>query len=184
MYLISCLYVNFVEKGYINEEKLLKQSARYMVLYQNALKPVNSGHPLLPLDILKLPSGDKRVCKGCLRALSSASFPGSASESDDNGVCWVCRAVKLQSRPKKPQEPSSPNLRLTASSSEAASRPLHQSEEGCSRAGIRHHAGNTRGYGDSGIYCLRGEDGKFGIFGYDDDETPGGNYLRDMYDSD
>ncbi|KIP10779.1 hypothetical protein PHLGIDRAFT_41854, partial [Phlebiopsis gigantea 11061_1 CR5-6] len=96
-YLIYRVYAEFVYMGYINyikEANLLEQSARYMTLHQRAPKPVNTGHPLLPLDIIFAPTTRKRLlCATCARSLSLQCFPKSVPGLDGDRNCFVCRAV-------------------------------------------------------------------------------------------
>lgn len=160
-------------KGYINEETLIEQSSRYMLFYRDGPRGVNVGHPLLPLDILVAPpSGDKLVCKTCSRALSLGCFSKVARKVGGNGNCFVCHALK----------------------SRQTNRSSHQSgtqgtSQATGRSGMNYRrASGGRSFGASYIDCDGVLEtvcnGDFGIFGYDDDTIPGGNYLRDMYDSD
>lgn len=78
IHLMGLLYDHFSVKGYIHMSEHFAQSMRYIELWKDE-KPVDrdpyKGHPLLPLEILALPSDSiKRVCSGCKRHLSQASF--------------------------------------------------------------------------------------------------------------
>ncbi|GJE88829.1 hypothetical protein PsYK624_049160 [Phanerochaete sordida] len=93
--LIAQLYGIFVAKGYIDEPRLLEQSARYMALNKDGLRGPRGGHSLLPLEILAAPPALEPTfpCGRCARALSAACFPRGRGPVGEQTVCWVCRAV-------------------------------------------------------------------------------------------
>lgn len=89
---MGLLHDEFSAKGYIHMPELRAQSARYVELWKDE-KPTNrdpyKGHPLLSLEILASPpDGIKRVCSGCKRNLSQASFQGKKIR------CRVCEIIK------------------------------------------------------------------------------------------
>lgn len=90
--LIAQIYSTFVEKGFIDEPKLLQQGERYVSLRGESLGGINDAHPLLPLGILSQPPSWEftHVCSTCKRSLSLSSF----SKARKN--CWVCRAVSVR----------------------------------------------------------------------------------------
>lgn len=89
--LIAKLYSAFTQKYFIDEPKLLQQSARYIALRQGSLRAAGEGHPLLPLEILSAPSISeaKHVCLTCKRSLDTSAFSNARKN------CWVCRAVSV-----------------------------------------------------------------------------------------
>lgn len=93
--LIAKLYSAFTQKDFIDEPKLLQQSARYIALRKDSLRAAGEGHPLLPLEILSAPSisSAKHVCLTCKRSLDTSAFSNARKN------CWVCRAVSV--RPKE-----------------------------------------------------------------------------------
>jgi exonuclease 3'-5' domain-containing protein 1 len=93
--LIARLYWEFESKDYIKEMTLLEQSSRYLAQHKSCRPPMNSGHPLLPLEILSVPNilSSTRACGTCTRSLSSGCFPSNGSN------CMLCRAY--HARPPK-----------------------------------------------------------------------------------
>ena len=185
-YLISRIFAELVYNGYINEEQLLEQSARYMTLHQTAPKPANTGHPLLPLDVLVAPSsGEKLPCMTCSRSLSLQCFPKSARGLSGDRNCFVCRAVNLNKAERAAKkaagkQPGSSNKSQTRDRLDRARG--HLGEPGTEQP--KFYIGLAIPYNGIPDIIYPDADGKVGIFGYDDEDTPGGTYLRDMYDSD
>lgn len=198
-YLIYRVYAEFIYMGYINyikEANLLEQSARYMTLHQRAPKPMNTGHPLLPLDIIVAPTARERLlCATCARSLSLQCFPKSARGLDSDRNCFVCRAVNLNKaeraakkvtgkQPGTSQKPQPGGQPAAGISSGRFGRRLGESSVRQPRFhnGVAfHERPQNHSYGTNITYP--DSDGKYGIFGYDDEDVPGGTYYRDMYDS-
>lgn len=183
VYLISRIFADFVTKGYIDEALLLEQSARYMTFHQSAPKPANTGHPLLPLDILVPPSmGEKILCATCSRSLSLQCFPKPARGLGGDRNCFVCRAVNLNKAERAAKKAADKRPASSQPENPGAAVPsMNRSSR--SRYSSGHHRPHGISDWSSGI-IYPDADGKVEIFGYDDEETPGGTYLRDMYDSD
>jgi exonuclease 3'-5' domain-containing protein 1 len=100
VYLIGILYAHFKEQGYINNDRLSAQSARYLSISQNA-KPratdIFKKHPLLPLHILDYNDyALTRACIGCTRPLPEAAYPKSGWKQAKKRQCWVCRAISVR----------------------------------------------------------------------------------------
>lgn len=102
--LIGKVYQTFLCNGYIDEATLLVQSRRFLAIHMRGLPPANSGHSLLPLNILSVPAtpsnGETIECAFCRRTMPSKCFPAPGRASEARG-CWVCRAtgVRLPAQP-------------------------------------------------------------------------------------
>ncbi|EKM51747.1 uncharacterized protein PHACADRAFT_127582 [Phanerochaete carnosa HHB-10118-sp] len=95
--LIAQLYTAFVAKGYVDEAKLLEQSARYVSLNKDGLPRAGGGHSLLPLEITSVPSlfESRLTCNKCSRVLSDICFSKTGRRLVKQRYCWVCRAVNV-----------------------------------------------------------------------------------------
>ncbi|KIM42640.1 hypothetical protein M413DRAFT_408566 [Hebeloma cylindrosporum] len=100
VHLIGILYAHFKEQGYINNDRLPSQSARYVSLLQGA-KPratdIFNQHPLLPLHILEYNGyALTRSCISCKRSLPETAFSKSGWKQAKKRECWVCRAISVR----------------------------------------------------------------------------------------
>ena len=99
VYHIGILYAHFKEQGYINNDRLLAQSARYLSIFENArprATDIFKKHPLLPLHILDYNNyALTRSCIGCKRSLPEVAYPKSAWRQVKK-QCWVCRAISVR----------------------------------------------------------------------------------------
>ncbi|EIN13050.1 hypothetical protein PUNSTDRAFT_131272 [Punctularia strigosozonata HHB-11173 SS5] len=94
--MISLIYEHFTTAGLLKDNMLpllLDQCKRYVSLHQQSgrVEQGNSfrSNGFLPLDILKMPSQDRRVCSGCNRFISAKYF-------NVGDKCRVCQAVILK----------------------------------------------------------------------------------------
>lgn len=102
IHMICLLYFKFVEKEYINQNILARQSASYIALHAKA-RPNGSDrynrHGLLPLALLtEVPSATKVQCQGCKRDLPFSAFVQEDSIARGNRYCFVCRAVDAKAK--------------------------------------------------------------------------------------
>ena len=100
VYLIGILYAHFKEQGYIDNDRLSAQSARYVSILQTA-KPRSTDifkrHPLLPLHILDYNGyALTRSCISCSRNLPETAFSKSGWRLAKKRQCWVCRAISVR----------------------------------------------------------------------------------------
>ena len=111
--LIALLYQLFLERGYIDDATLRRQSRVYTSLYKSG-RPNNANtfarHSLLPLDILDRPEDHEPppfVCVCCDRHLRESCFAGSALLIGGSHRCSVCEAVfrYIQLRKKQGRAP-------------------------------------------------------------------------------
>lgn len=101
VYLIGILYAHFKEQGYINNDRLSAQSARYLSIFQKA-KPratdIFSQHPLLPFQILDYnDSAFTQPCISCSRSLPEDAYSKAGWKTPKKRQCWVCRAINVRS---------------------------------------------------------------------------------------
>ncbi|KAJ4481040.1 ribonuclease H-like domain-containing protein [Lentinula aciculospora] len=94
--IIDALHYHFIQLGYIDQD-LPDISQRYISIWSDALPipgDIYRSHPLLPLEILNLPTTPTTtiICQGCARQLTLSSFPSSPGLAPH---CWVCLAVPL-----------------------------------------------------------------------------------------
>ncbi|THU91181.1 hypothetical protein K435DRAFT_727495 [Dendrothele bispora CBS 962.96] len=103
VYIISVIYEHFLKRGYLNNsDTLAAQSTRYASIWENDQpreEDIYRRNPLLPLEILSVPTGTgatDRICDGCNRKLTRSSFQGI------NGTkCWVCMTVDVSENSKE-----------------------------------------------------------------------------------
>lgn len=206
IHLICRLYLLFLQKGYIDESKLLVQSSRYMNLSRNrGIKLANSGHPLLPLDVLIVPPARASLllCASCSRQLALLCFPRVRRDDSAERICWVCAAVKvhdaeLAAKKKAQQEQQKQKAEESKRKREAeqAAAQQHGRAQQAGPSSVARRPPRSPRRPARGLGYMKGRsaaaddrlkpdsDGKFGIFGYDEEDIPGGTYYRDMYDSD
>ena len=101
VYMIGILYAHFKEQGYIINDRLSAQSARYLSISQNARPQATDKfkrHPLLPLHVLEYKdSALTKSCISCNRSLPEAAFPKSGWRLSKKRLqCWVCRAISVR----------------------------------------------------------------------------------------
>ncbi|KDQ17732.1 hypothetical protein BOTBODRAFT_105228 [Botryobasidium botryosum FD-172 SS1] len=103
--LLAGVYACFQEKSYMDECDLLLQSQKYVSLWDAPPRSHDTykSHPLLPLDILQLPSSREALveCVGCKRRLTTQSFSKTGLRLPSKRRCWVCLAVSVQQHTKQ-----------------------------------------------------------------------------------
>lgn len=187
--LISKLFLLFSQKGYVNETELLAQSARYMTLRRDGPPPPNSGHSLLPLDILVVPPdrAASQLCKSCTRKLALPCFPQKPRDDSMAQTCLVCCAVKIHNAELPAKQKAQGWQRRQKAQGEKRKREEQARSQQLQReqqAGQSSRILQTGFLSMSSIVLVPNSHGEVGIFGYDDEDIPGGTYYRDMYDSD
>lgn len=196
-YLIGLLFADFVWKGYIDEDKLLAQTKRYMTFHTSkGPRPANNtGHPLLPLDILTPPArAPLLVCGTCSRSLSFGCFPKASRGAASGRTCWVCRALDARRTGQRPAEEQRLQQDKGKKRQPGQTRQQHDPphQHGQQRKTIpkpyngppppvKGQSKISRSKRSKGVVG-ESSNSAYGFFGWDGEDTPGGTYYMGMYD--